>query len=379
MVHCDTEIVSKVRALLEAELGEDRFELWFGTETRFEWTEQAFRIAADSSFRVERLRKSLHREIESVVQSVVGVGTSVEFRVDEQLATPFAPVTVKDSVQPRKAVPDAAIESLIPVRASGTQASLETRAASDGPFPTGATGHRAMAGSRGRKFARFATLIRGASNQIAIGAAELVVRQPGQINPLFVHGPTGAGKTHLLEGIWSEVRRRGGRRIIYLSAEQFTTYFLQALRGSGLPSFRQKYRAVDLLVLDDVHFFAGKQATITELLHTIDALLRESRQVVLSADRPPSELRDLGGDLQARIHGGLVCAPAASGRGHSASTSRTILAAAAARYLGGNAGSLGPADAGRCAAAGGADQPPVGHGSGLWLGSLPDLDQRSSG
>ena len=162
MVHCDTEIVSKVRALLEAELGEDRFELWFGTETRFEWTEQAFRIAADSSFRVERLRKSLHREIESVVQSVVGVGTSVEFRVDEQLATPFAPVTVKDSVQPRKAVPDAAIESLIPVRASGTQASLETRAAIDGPFPTGATGHRAMAGSRGRKFARFATLIRGA-------------------------------------------------------------------------------------------------------------------------------------------------------------------------------------------------------------------------
>jgi chromosomal replication initiator protein len=134
-----------------------------------------------------------------------------------------------------------------------------------------------------------------------------VVEQPGQLNPLFVHGPCGVGKTHLLEGIWSEVRRRGGRRIIYLTAEQFTIYFLQALRGSGLPNFRQKYRGVDLLILDDVQFFAGKQATITEVLHTLDALQRESSQIVLAADRPPAELTILGNELQARIGGGLVC------------------------------------------------------------------------
>jgi chromosomal replication initiator protein len=135
----------------------------------------------------------------------------------------------------------------------------------------------------------------------------MVLQDPGKMNPLFVHGPSGSGKTHLLEGIWSEARRRGGRRIIYLSAEQFTTYFLQALRGSGLPSFRQKYRAVDLLILDDVQFFAGKQATINEMLHTLDALLRESRQIVLAADRSPSELMSLGQELPARISGGIVC------------------------------------------------------------------------
>ena len=104
------------------------------------------------------------------------------------------------------------------------------------------------------------------------------------------------------------MRRRGGRRIIYLTAEQFTTYFLQALRGSGLPSFRQKYRAVDLLILDDVQFFVGKQATITELLHTLDALMRDAGQIVLAADRPPAELTSLGSELQTRISGGLVCA-----------------------------------------------------------------------
>jgi chromosomal replication initiator protein len=124
---------------------------------------------------------------------------------------------------------------------------------------------------------------------------------------LFLCGPSGVGKTHLLEGIWTEVRRRGGRRVIYLSSEQFTTYFLQALRGSGLPSFRQKYRAVDLLILDDVQFFAGKQATITELHYTIDALIRESRQIVMAADRAPAELNALGSELQNRLLGGLVC------------------------------------------------------------------------
>ncbi len=135
----------------------------------------------------------------------------------------------------------------------------------------------------------------------------MIVEQPGEVTPFFVHGPTGVGKTHLLEGIWSEMRRRGGRRVIYLAAEQFTTYFLQALRGSGLPSFRQKYREVDLLIIDDVQFFAGKQATIIELLHTIDALLRESRQLVLAADRPLQELRGLGNEFAARTAGGLAC------------------------------------------------------------------------
>lgn len=92
-----------------------------------------------------------------------------------------------------------------------------------------------------------------------------------------------------------------------LSAEQFTSQFLEALHGAGLPSFRRKYRDVDLLILDDVHFFAGKKATMVELQYTVDTLQRSGRQLVLTADRPPQDVPGLGRELANRLCGGLVC------------------------------------------------------------------------
>jgi len=112
----------------------------------------------------------------------------------------------------------------------------------------------------------------------------------------------------MLEGIWSSVRR-GMKNVstVYLSAEQFTSHFLEALRGSGLPNFRRKYRGVGLLIIDDLQFFMGKRATQVELLHTIDTLLRERRQLVFAADRSPTELAELGPELTTRLASGMVC------------------------------------------------------------------------
>ena len=136
----------------------------------------------------------------------------------------------------------------------------------------------------------------------------MVVRQPGQITPLMFYGPTSVGKTHLLEGIWTAARKSHQRlTAVYLSAEQFTSQFLEALRGSGLPSFRRKYRGVGVLILDDLQFFVGKRATQVELLHTVDGFLREGRQLVFAADRSPAELAELGPELTTRLTGGLVC------------------------------------------------------------------------
>ena len=139
-------------------------------------------------------------------------------------------------------------------------------------------------------------------------SAEMVARNPGQITPLFVYGPTSVGKTHLLEGIWSAERKAGrGTTTIYLSAEQFTSQFLDALRGNGMPVFRRKYRGVHVLILDDLQFLAGKRATQVELMHTVDTLLRDGRQLVFAADRPPVELSDFMPELVTRLSGGMVC------------------------------------------------------------------------
>ncbi len=136
----------------------------------------------------------------------------------------------------------------------------------------------------------------------------MVVCKPGQLTPLMFYGPTGVGKTHLLEGVWTAARKSRGRvTTIYLSAEQFTSQFLEALRGSGLPSFRRKYRGVGVLVLDDLQFFVGKRATQVELLHTIDTFLQEGRQLVFAADRSPTDLPELGPELVTRLTSGLVC------------------------------------------------------------------------
>ena len=159
-----------------------------------------------------------------------------------------------------------------------------------------------------RRFASLDTFVAGDGNRLAVTSAEMVVRQPGQHTPLLFYGPTSVGKTHLLEGIWTAARRSHQRlTVVYLSAEQFTSHFLEALRGSGLPSFRRKYRGVGLLMIDDLQFFVGKRATQVELLHTIDTFLREGRQLVFAADRSPAELAELGPELTTRLTSGLVC------------------------------------------------------------------------
>ena len=130
-----------------------------------------------------------------------------------------------------------------------------------------------------RRFASLSTFVVGASNRAGMKySAEMVARNPGQVTPLFVHGPTSVGKTHLLEGIWSAERKAGrGTTTVYLSAEQFTSQFLEALRGNGLPVFRRKYRGVNVLILDDLQFLAGKRATQVEMMHTVaDTLLQQT-------------------------------------------------------------------------------------------------------
>ena len=287
---CDMEIVSALRAALAEVLGPQRSELWFGEGTQLIVGEAGLAIYSPNQFMQGWLRSSFHQEVARCARQVLGRDVKVEFHVagDLELADELKPGVADDLV----AAPETPLQ--LPAADLG-----QGIAAVDllQPAPT----------SNRRSFNKFDTFVVGRSNRLAQTSAQMVVDRLGGLSPLFLHGPTGVGKTHLLEAIWSEVRQKQrARHIVYLSAEQFTTLFLEALHGGGLPSFRRKYRGVDLLLIDDVQFLAGKRATITELLHTIDTLSREGRQVVLSADRPPADLNDLGPELLTRLAGGLV-------------------------------------------------------------------------
>jgi chromosomal replication initiator protein len=149
----------------------------------------------------------------------------------------------------------------------------------------------------------------GLSSQMAWTTINLIANEPGRMTPVLVHGPFGVGKTHLANALAQRLRtQRRQRRVLHITAEQFTNDFTEAFRGSGLPVLRRKYRDVDTLILDDLQFLIGKKATINELRHTLDNLLKAGRQVVFLADRSLNELEPLGSDFVARLRGGLVSA-----------------------------------------------------------------------
>ncbi|WP_135450145.1 MULTISPECIES: chromosomal replication initiator protein DnaA [Tabrizicola] len=154
----------------------------------------------------------------------------------------------------------------------------------------------------------FDTFVVGKPNELAHAAARRVA-EGGTVtfNPLFLYGGVGLGKTHLMHAIAHELNaRRPELRVLYLSAEQFMYRFIQALRDRQVMDFKELFRSVDVLMVDDVQFIAGKDSTQEEFFHTFNALVDANKQIVLSADRAPGEIKDLEERIKSRLQCGLV-------------------------------------------------------------------------
>ncbi|MFT3781865.1 MAG: chromosomal replication initiator protein DnaA [Nibricoccus sp.] len=153
----------------------------------------------------------------------------------------------------------------------------------------------------------FETFVVGNNNQMAHAAALAVAQAPAHAyNPLFIYGDTGLGKTHLMHAIGHAILRNNpGAKIAYLSTEKFTNEFIQALTENALPKFRQRYRSVDVLLLDDVQFLSNKERIQEEFFHTFNDLFESSKQIVLSSDRRASEIAKLEARLVSRFEWGL--------------------------------------------------------------------------
>jgi chromosomal replication initiator protein len=154
----------------------------------------------------------------------------------------------------------------------------------------------------------FDTFVVGKPNELAHAAARRVAEGgPVTFNPLFLYGGVGLGKTHLMHAIAHELQaRRPELRVLYLSAEQFMYRFVQALRDRQIMDFKEIFRSVDVLMVDDVQFIAGKDSTQEEFFHTFNVLVDQNKQIVISADRAPGEIKDLEERIKSRLQCGLV-------------------------------------------------------------------------
>jgi chromosomal replication initiator protein len=313
----DTDIVSAVHRALTGRVGHERYAVWFGRGVRMEPCGKTLRIAAADIFRLDNLRRLFRADLleaARIAGNLLNIGLEeVEFVVDASLST------AKEAAQAKRPAPPVAEKTSgaglahPSLRATADDACV----AADGVIR--AVDRFAENNSGGREgdspprpqrkqFANLDDFVASDANRIALTAAQTASTRPGVYSPLTFVGPPGCGKTHLLEGIWRQAKAgRTLRSVIYLSAEQFTNQFIDAIRNTGAPNFRRKIRDVEMLLIDDVQFFGGKQSTLVELVHTIDTLVRAGKQLVFAVDRPLNELRALGPELITRLSGGLVC------------------------------------------------------------------------
>jgi chromosomal replication initiator protein len=153
----------------------------------------------------------------------------------------------------------------------------------------------------------FRSFVVGAGNQFAHAACMAVAEQPAKAyNPLFIYGQTGLGKTHLLNAIGNYVAERSELRIAYLTTEQFTNEVINSIRYDKMPDLRKRYRQIDMLMIDDIHFLTGKERTQEEFFHTFNSLYEAHKQLVLSSDRFPKDMPDIEERLRSRFEWGLI-------------------------------------------------------------------------
>eukprot|EP00913_Durusdinium_trenchii_P028389 g26617.t1 len=276
------DLQQQLRDALGRHLGERNLANWFRDDVSFTIEGDTLTVGLGSPFLLSWMQKQFRREIGDAAQEVLGASATVRFTVDPTMVEQVA----RRSDNPETAVPSTAESE---------------RPAGEPPRKPPATGQR--------RFADLADFVAGKCNDLAFLAATQAAEGPGtQPTPLFLHGGVGVGKTHLLEGIYRRIRKNCPQlRILYLTAEAFTNYFMQALRERSLPSFRQRFRNVDVLLIDDVDFFESKSATQEEFLHTFQQLESHGRQIILTSDRHPRLLTKLSEELTSRFVSGLVC------------------------------------------------------------------------
>ena len=268
----------QIAAALLGRIGRERYELWFDGKTRMSVDGNALIVEAGSAFAVRFIREKFSDELRAAAQEVLRRNVEVCVRVGNGVAVrqELTPPEPQASSAPFTSAPSTSF-------AAAPQSQINPKYTLD-------------------------EFVMGPSNRLAYHAAMQVAQNPGeQFNPLFIHGHCGLGKTHLLQGICQRFAKpHPGKKWLYMTAEQFTNEFLEAIKAHKTDAFRRRIRNADLLVIDDVHFLGNKKATQEEFLHTFNQIDGSGKQVVLASDCAPKQIHALSDQLSSRFVSGMV-------------------------------------------------------------------------
>jgi len=256
----------------------DNYSTWFAPTQARKWDSETLTIEVPNHFYKKCLEDNYSELIQTALKEVVGKATAVKYVLEGQFEE-SAPVL--DEVCPGPEVKSSSLQS--PEKKNNLTPSA------DGKFT-------------------FSNFVVGSSNQFAHAAAQAVAKNPGRAyNPLFIYSGVGLGKTHLLQAIGGAILQQNPlARVKYLTAEEFTVDLIESLRNDRMPGFRSKYRPLDVLLVDDIQFIAGKERTQEEFFFTFNALYESHKQVVLSSDRYPKDMHDIEERLRSRFESGLI-------------------------------------------------------------------------
>ncbi|MBN8965847.1 MAG: ATP-binding protein, partial [Rhizobiales bacterium] len=294
MTSLDQDRWLRVKERLRAEVGEDIFQSWFARMDLERIDGAAACLSVPTRFLKSWIQSHYTDRVLACWQSEAGEIQKID-------------VTVRSAVirtaPPKINKPDAAEVTRDP-RLVRTETG-DLRAA----YAPISTGHEALGGSPLDMRLTFESFVIGRANTLAHAAAKQVaIAQRGEqvmFNPLYIHAGVGLGKTHLLQAVTWAGNRGADRKVLYLTAEKFMYGFVSALRNQTALAFKEALRGIDVLVIDDLQFLQGK-STQAEFCHTLNALIDAGRQVVIAADRPPTDLESLDDRMRSRLAGGLV-------------------------------------------------------------------------
>jgi chromosomal replication initiator protein len=281
-----------------------RYNLWFRDHTRFVPVGGGVVIGVPNLYFHDWLQKTFGADVRAAAAEVFGPGAVVKFAVDaelfqaQQAGDEEAPAPRETRNDAKKAAPSAVTGR---GKKDDQQPPPEPKAKSRASRMAPRTPNK-------RRWRSLADFVVGPCNRVAHASAQSVVEEPGAgANPLVLYGPTGTGKTHLLEGIYAGLRKRHTeQRVVFVSAEDFMNRFVAAMHQGKQQSFRRQFRECHALLVDDLSFLAGKKATQVEFLHTFDALVADDCQVVVTCDCHPRLAEDLMPELADRLLGGAV-------------------------------------------------------------------------